>query len=101
MLSVAWVSGARQRIVPAVAYNFELVGIELVLIHDRLSHCIRAIVGELPDEVGGDDTLAAGIGIALDDDIGIPKPAGQLANFLERRWNRGVILRIQHIFIRL
>src|SRR5437899_8954267 len=101
MLSVAWVSGTRQRIVPAVADHLELIGIELVLVHDRLSHSIGAIVGELADEVGRDNALAAGVGISLDDDIGIAEPAGQFANFLKRRWNRRVILRVEHIFIRL
>src|SRR5260370_4087192 len=101
MLGVAWVSGACQRIVPAVADNLELVWIELVFVHDRLPHSIRAIIGELPDEVGRDDALAAGVSISLDDDIGITESAGQLANFLDRRWNRRVVLRVEHIFVRL
>ena len=84
VLGVARVGAARQRIVPAVADHLELVRVELVLLHDGLAHRVGAVVGELADQVGGHDALAAGVGVALDDDVGVAEPAGQLADFLQR-----------------
>src|SRR5437879_2381197 len=99
VVGVARVGGGRQGIVPAVANDFEFVGVELIFVHDCLADSVGTVVGKLADQVGWDDAFAAGVGIALDDDVGVAEPAGQLANFLQRLGNGPVIFRVEHGFV--
>jgi len=85
-----------QRIIPAIADDLELVRVELVDFHDAPAHGVRAVVGELAHEIGGDNAFAAGVGVALDDDIGIAEPAGEFANLIEGGRNGVVVIGVEH-----
>ena len=101
MVGVARVGAAGQRIVPAVADHLELVRVELVLLHDGLADGVGAVIGKLADQVRGDDAFAAGVGVALDNDVGIAEPAGEFADLFQRGGDGRVILRAKARLVRL
>jgi len=45
--------------------------------------------------------FAAGVGVALDDDIVIAEPAGEFANLIEGGRNGVVVIGVEHGFVRL
>ena len=101
MLGIAGVGASGQRIVPAIAHDFEFVRIEFVFVHDGAAHGVRAVVGKLAHEVRWHDAFAAGVSVAFDHDVGVAKRARQLADFLHHFWNRRVVVGIEHGLVRL
>src|SRR5436190_12530916 len=99
MFGIARISRVWQRIIPAIADNLELVRVKFVLFHDRFADRIGAVVGKLPDEIRRDDSFAAGVSVALDNDVSIAESARELADFLERRRDSRVVGGIEHRFI--
>lgn len=94
VLGVAGISATGQRIIPTIADDFEFVGIKFVFVHDRPANSVSAVIGKLADQVGGDDTFAAGVSIAFDDDVCIAELARELSDFFKSRWNRGIVIRV-------
>ena len=61
--------------------TLNLFGSNLILVHDGPADGVGAVVGKLADEVNRDDALAAGVGVAFDDDVGIAETCPPACRF--------------------